>query len=158
MPAYDNVKVWTVDSTPKVRSRSSRPRGPEDSEERALRIEDTWEKADKAERNAKLGVWARLIGVGILSGAILWWPYGRTCGVGLAMYLAATTMIIVGGLWVVACTWMCRMARTHALAMLVTLWGVGLIAIEVLPRVGYARADAAHPAIWLCGATSRATR
>lgn len=152
VPAYDNVKVWTVDPTPKVRSHSPRPRGSEDGEDRVRRIEDTWEKADRAERNAKLGVWARLIGVGILGGAILWWPYARTCGIGLATYLAATTMIIVGGLWVVACTWTCRMARTHAVGMLVGLWGVGLIAVEVLPRIGYARTDPAHPATWMCGA------
>jgi len=99
----------------------------------------------------RLGVWARLIAVAILSGAILWWPYGRSCGLGLAAYLAATAMIIVGGLWVVACTWICRMARTHAIAMLLALWGVGLIAVEVLPRVGYAKDQAA----WLCGATPR---
>jgi hypothetical protein len=73
------------------------------------------------------------------------------------MYVAATAMIIVGGLWVVACTWICRMARTHALAMLVALWGVGLIAMEVLPRIGYAKADAAHPAVWLCSTASRAS-
>ena len=56
----------------------------------------------------------------------------------------------------VACTWTCRMACTHADAMLVALWGVGLIALEVLPRIGYAKADLAHAA-WLCGAPARAT-
>jgi hypothetical protein len=112
---------------------------------------------ERSERNTRLSVWARLGVVAILGGAILWWPYGRSCGVGLATYLAATAMIIVGGLWVVACTWTCRMARTHALAMLVALWGVGLIAVEVLPRIGYARTDPVHPAAWLCGAPTRPT-
>jgi hypothetical protein len=122
-------------------------------ENRRRRPEDTRERA---ERNERLGVWARLGVVGILSAAILSWPYGKSCGVGLAMYLVATIMIIVGGVWVVACTWTCRMARTHALAMLVSLWGVGLIALEVMPRIGYAKTDPAHPAAWLCGASPRA--
>jgi hypothetical protein len=143
--AYDNVKVWTVDPAPKVRPRPSSTRGKLRIETGARRHEDTRERA---ERNERLSVYARLAVVAILGGAILWWPYVRSCGFGLALYLAATAMIVVGGLWVVVCTWTCRMARTHALAMLVALWGAGLIAVEVLPRIGYAR----HPAAWLCGA------
>jgi len=148
VPAYDNVKVWTVDPTPNVRRRPSRARGPLRIEGPAHRPEDTRERA---ERNVRLSVWARLVVVAILGAAMLWWPYAKSCGFGLVLYLAATAMIIVGGLWVVACTWTCRMARTHGLAMVVTLWGVGLIAAEVLPRIGYAKADAARPATWLCG-------
>ena len=108
------------------------------------RFED---RRERSERNAKLGVWARLSAVVLLGAAILWWPYTRSCGLGLSLYLAATTMIIVGGVWVVACTWIMRMARTHAVAMLVALWGMGLVVVEVLPRIGYA----ANQATWLCG-------
>jgi len=146
VPAYDKVKVWEVDETPRPRSRPplpSRPRGPDSTRSGPRRFDDTKERA---ERNAKLGVWARLLAVALLGGAILWWPYVRSCGFGLAAYLAASAMIVVGGIWVVACTWILRMARTHAVAMLVALWGVSLIAIEVLPRVGYA----AQSATWLC--------
>lgn len=152
MTAYDNVKVWTVDPTPKVRSRpSSRGRGPIRLEDRTRTPEEIRERA---ERNERLGVWARLTVVAILGAAILWWPYGRSCGFGLALYMAATTMVIVGGLWVVGCTWTCRMARTHAAAMLVALWGAGLMAAEILPRIGYAYTTAT----WFCGASPRATR
>lgn len=112
------------------------------------------EVRERAERNEKLGIWARLLVVATLGTAILWWPYGRSCGFGLALYMAATTMIIVGGLWVVGCTWTCRMARTHAAAMLVALWGAGLMAAEILPRIGYASTSA----VWFCGASARATR
>jgi hypothetical protein len=104
----------------------------------------------RAVRNARFAVWARLGVVAALSAAMLWWPYPRTCGAGLAAYLGATSMILVGGLWVVACTWIVRMPRTHAFAMLVTLYGLGMITAEILPRVGYAKPDAAHPAIWAC--------
>lgn len=146
MPAYDQVKVWTVDPTPPARPSKSRPRRPGPAP-RLYRREDS---GDRSERNEQLWVWARLIVVGTLGGAVLWWPYGRSCGFGLSTYLAATSMITIGGLWVVACTWIQRMARTHAIAMLLTLWGVGLIGIEILPRIGYARTDPSHPATWFC--------
>ena len=148
MPAYDQVKVWEVDPNPKVRPRPARPplasrsRGPV-AEGRAHRVENRWKGWEIDE---KFFVWARLGCVATLGTAILWWPYGRSCGIGLATYLAASTMIIVGGLWVVACTWISRMVRTHALAILVTLWGVVLITGEVLPRIGYAMVEST----WLC--------
>ena len=145
VPAYDSVKVWKIDPARSTRTGPSRLRSSAGSEGRAGNAEDTRERS---ERNVRLGVWARLIAVAILGSAILWWPYSRSCGWGLAAYLAATTMIIVGGLWVVACTWICRMARTHAFALLLALWGVGLIAVEALPRIGYAKSEAS----WLCGA------
>ncbi len=147
MTAYNQVKVWEIDEVrprPSRPSRPPQPRRPAKTDGGALRSEDTRERT---ERNERLWVWARLSVVAILGGAVLWWPYGRSCGFGLAAYVAATAMIIVGGLWVVVCTWTCRMPRTHALAMLVALWGVGLIAVEVLPRIGYA----AQSAAWLCG-------
>ena len=146
MPAYDQVKVWEVDPNPSVRPRPARPplasRSRPVAEGRAHRVD----AGKRWEIDEKYFVWARLGCVATLGTAILWWPYGRSCGIGLATYLAASTMIIVGGLWVVACTWISRMVRTHALAMLVTLWGVVLIAGEVLPRIGYAMVEAT----WLC--------
>jgi len=146
VPAYDQVKVWEVDPNPSVRPRPARPplasRSRPVAEGRAHRVD----AGKRWEIDEKYFVWARLGCVATLGTAILWWPYGRSCGIGLATYLAASTMIIVGGLWVVACTWISRMVRTHALAMLVTLWGVVLIAGEVLPRIGYAMVEAT----WLC--------
>jgi hypothetical protein len=45
------------------------------------------------------------------------------------------------------------MVRTHILAVAMTLWGVGLVAAEALPRVGYAKvADPANPPGWFCSA------
>ena len=147
MPAYDQVKVWEIDPSAKERSRAVRPR-PMGAEARTRPLPQRFEdRRERSERNAKLGVWARLFAVALLGTAILWWPYTRSCGLGLSLYLAATTMIVVGGVWVVACTWIMRMARTHAVAMLVALWGVGLVVVEVLPRIGYA----ANQATWLCG-------
>lgn len=154
MPAYDQGKIWTVDPTPKVSSGPTRPRprpGPrlvpgqvrDVPREPLLQMSDV---RDWLERNTNLLVWARLVVVAALAAAMFWWPYGRSCGFGLSMYLAATAMIVVGGLWVVACTWSERMARTHAVAMVLALWGAVLITAQVLPRVGYARTEAT----WLC--------
>ena len=162
--AYDQVKVWEIDEVqaqprplrPARPPRPLRPRRPAGTADRPVRSENAREKAERrrrAERNERLWVWARLSVAVILGAAVNWWPYGRNCGFGLAAYVAATAMIIVAGIWVVVCTWTCRMARTHAFAMLVTLWGVGLIGVEVLPRIGYA----ARPAAWLCGDASRGT-
>jgi hypothetical protein len=91
-------------------------------------------------------VWARLAIVALLGGALLWWPYGHGCGLGLYLYLAATAMVVIGGVWVAACTWTCRMAWTHLAAIVVALWGAGLIGSEILPRIGYASTTAS----WSC--------
>jgi hypothetical protein len=154
LPAYDQVKVWNADPTPQTTSRPARPRprpGPrllpgqvrEVPREPLLRMPDIREWVD---RNTTLLVWSRLCVVAALAAAMFWWPYGRSCGFGLSMYLAATLMITVGGLWVVACTWTERMVRTHAVAMVLALWGAIMITAQVLPRVGYARTEAT----WLC--------
>lgn len=147
MSAYDNVKIWTVDPEPRRSSRPSQRRRPPDTGKRTRSLE---EARERSERNARLGVWARLAVVALLGGTILWWPYGRSCGIGLALYLAATSMIIVGGLWVIACTWTRRMGRTHVLAMLLSLWGIGLVATEVLPHISYDKVAPAHAAAWSC--------
>lgn len=163
VPAYDQVKVWTVDP---VRPRA--PKGPPPRREPSTRqkIAGTRQRIASAQQEMaerwsrpaeraltrfvwkdEYGVWARFGVVATLATAMLWWPYGRSCGFGLALYLTSSTMIIVGGIWVVACTWILRMPRTHALAVVVTLWGAALITAQVLPRVGYA----ANVATWMCG-------
>lgn len=96
------------------------------------------------------GVFARLVLVTVLGLAMLAWPYDYHCGVGLAAYLGATAVVALGGVWTAAWTWRHRSARAHTLSLLIVIWGVILASVEVLPRVGYARATADHPAVWLC--------
>lgn len=139
MPAYNDMKVWEV-PTPAVRTRPSPGRASPRNDPRPRSSEQN------RERNEKLGVYARLVGVAILAVAMLYWPYARSCGLGLASYMASTMMIVVGGIWVIACTWIMRMPRTHVLAMLVSLWGLGLLTFQVLPRIGYASIQAP----WMC--------
>lgn len=102
---------------------------------------------ERQERTAMIiGTSGRFLLVFALSAAINFWPYGHACGFGLFTYMFAEVLIVVGGLWTVAWTWRHRMPRGHGIAMAMVVWGVALIAAEVLPRVGYA-AEAAH---WFC--------
>jgi len=98
----------------------------------------------------RLGVQARLVLVVVLAGAIVMWPYARECGPGLFAFMGAEAVIVVGGLWLVACTWRSRMAKTHGVALVLVLWGLMLIGHQILPRIGYAKSNPANPPRWWC--------
>ena len=102
------------------------------------------------QRSAMLGLAARLALALALSIAMLFWPYDARCGTGLLAYLGAVAAVVGAGLWTTFWSWRHRAPKAHALSLLVVLWGLGLGAREVLPRVGYAIPSAAHPATWLC--------
>jgi hypothetical protein len=106
--------------------------------------------AAEPKQTTTLGVFARLLLAVTLGVAMLFWPYSARCGVGLFAYLGAAGMVVVAGVWTSVWTWRHRSAQAHILSLLLIVWGVVLGATEVLPRVGYARPDAAHPAIWMC--------
>ena len=93
------------------------------------------------------GAALRLSLVIALAAGVAFWPYAHACGLGLFAFLAVETVVLLGGLWTIVYTWRGRMAKAHAVALLVVLWGLVLIGTEVLPRVGYARATAT----WTCG-------
>jgi hypothetical protein len=96
------------------------------------------------------GVYSRLVLSVALGVAMVLWPYEARCGVGLGAYLAAVVVVITSGVWSSIWTWRHRASRAHTLSLLLILWGLLLGSIEVLPRVGYARPDARHPAQWAC--------
>jgi hypothetical protein len=79
--------------------------------------------------------------------AMPFWPYGRGCGIGLATYLAAAVVVVLAGIWGAVSSWRRHRALAHIVALLVTLWGLGLVMTEVLPRVGYAK----QMIRWTCG-------
>ena len=103
---------------------------------------------------AAVGAWVRLLLVASLAGGLYFWPYARECGVGLFAYLGAELFIAAGALWVVMWTWRWHMAKTHGASLLMLVLALGLVGIQVLPRVGYAKVDAAHPPHWRCVASS----
>jgi hypothetical protein len=88
---------------------------------------------------------ASALGIGIL-----FWPYAARCGAGLAGYLGAVGAVVVAGAWSAVWTWRHRTAKAHGLSLLLVLWGLVLASAEVLPRIGYAKATPAHPAVWAC--------
>ena len=109
------------------------------------------EMVEKQRTTSTLGVMARLVLATALGVGMLFWPYDAKCGVGLAGYLAATGAVVAGGVWSAIWTWRHRSSRGHILSLLLILWGGVLGAIEILPRIGYAKPDAARPG-WSCPA------
>jgi hypothetical protein len=101
---------------------------------------------DTQRRTSTLGVFVRLSLAVALGVAVVFWPYGSRCGIGLAAYLAVVAVLIGAGIWSGVWTWRHRAARGHVLSLLIVLWGLILVSMEVLPRTGYAVATAA----WTC--------
>ena len=89
-------------------------------------------------RTDLIALWARVLLGTALGVMITQWPYVHGCGLSLVGYLGAVTMVIVAGGWVAVASWTRRHAAVHVLALLLVLWGIALVAYEILPRVGYA--------------------
>ena len=94
-----------------------------------------------------LGVWVRVGLTAVLAVALTQWPFAQACGLGLAAYLAAVGVVLVSGVWGTVSAWRLRLPKTHALALLTLLGGLTLVALEVLPRIGYASTTLT----WTCG-------
>ena len=93
-----------------------------------------------------LGTWARvalglLIGVGMTQ-----WPYTHGCGLHLLFYGVGVGAVLAAGVWSSVGSWKRRLAVAHTLSQLLIIWSLVLAAREVLPRVGYARAQG----VWMC--------
>jgi cation transport ATPase len=108
------------------------------------------------QRTAMIGGTARLVLVAALGVALAFWPYENSCGSGLLGYLAVEVVIVVGGLWVAITTWRARLPKMHILSLLISLAGLILLAIDVLPRVGYAAVDPKNPPHFTCAETQNA--
>ena len=97
-------------------------------------------------RRDRIFVWLR-VGLGAVVGvAITQWPYVGNCGFSLVGFFAALLMVVLAGVWASIWAWKHRMAVAHLLALAVTAWGITLVTRQVLPRVGYAAAEAG----WRC--------
>lgn len=123
---------------------------PKDASRKAAKGQPTPMTSAPTKETSAIGVYGRLILAMLVGAAMYIWPYPAQCGLGLAGYLAAVGVVIAGGLWASVWTWRHRAGRAHALSLLVVLWGLVLGATQVLPRTGYAKPDANHPAAWLC--------
>src|SRR5215212_11629465 len=111
------------------------------------------QKAAVAAERASTRTWGAFLRLALataLGVGILFWPYPTRCGFGLTGYLLAVTAIVAGGLWSSVWTWRHRTARAHVLSLLLVVWGLVLGTMEVLPRIGYAKADANRPVGFSC--------
>ena len=142
---------WNAELRKIEREFDGLPPEPTPAELRARRAAEQRAEERRKERAVRLGVRVRLVLVVVLAGAIGFWPYRRDCGIGLLAFVGAEGMVVAGGVWLMVCTWKARMAKTHALALLLLLSGLMLIGHQVLPRTGYAKADPADRMPWWCG-------
>ena len=94
-----------------------------------------------------LGTWVLVGLTAVLALALTQWPFAHACGLGLAGYLGAVGVVLVSGVWGAFSTWRLRLPKAHALALLAILGGLALVALEVLPRIGYAGTTLN----WTCG-------
>jgi len=123
-----------------------------------LQSEEQRRAQERAQQRAgMIGGGARLVLVAALGVALAFWPYENTCGSGLFGYLAVEAVIVIGGLWVAITTWRARLPKMHILSLLIALTGLVLLAMEILPRVGYAAVDPKHPPAFSCPETGTAS-
>jgi hypothetical protein len=108
-------------------------------------------KGETKARAGALAVWVRVALVVGLAVGMYFWPYARTCGLGLFSYMGAATLVGAGALWAATSSWEARLARAHGASMLMLIVALALLASQILPRVGYAIVDPASPPTWVCG-------
>src|SRR2546427_474233 len=102
--------------------------------------------ADPTAAGQWLGTWARVV-LGLLIGiGMTQWPYTHGCGLRLIFYLIGVAAVIAAGTWSAISSWKRRFGVAHVLAQGLIIFGLVLAAREVLPRIGYAKAEAP----WLC--------
>ncbi len=99
---------------------------------------------------ATAGLLARLLVAALLLAVVVVWPYDTRCGAWLAGYLATIGITMLAALWTSVAAWRHRGALTHVLALGVFTTAGVYGAREILPRVGYAMPDPAHPTMWAC--------
>ena len=86
----------------------------------------------------KLAVWARaLLGVAAAV-ALPFWPYGKSCGTMLDLYLLSAIAIAIVGVWTMRASWTHRRGIAHAAGLLVLLAGLSFAAFEIFQRTAYA--------------------
>ena len=92
------------------------------------------------------GIWLRAL-LGMLGAAALfYWPYSKSCGSMLYVYLVGVAAVVGIGGYTMRYAWTHRRGVAHVVGLLVLLAGLALAALEILPRTGYA----AVARTWTC--------
>ena len=103
-------------------------------------------EAPVARPGRPVATWFRVVLVLALAVAMPFWPYAHQCGINLYLYLGAAAFLVFAGAWGAVRSWHTRVGLAHVLSLSSLLWGLGLVAHEVLPRIGYA----AKTLAWTC--------
>ena len=93
-----------------------------------------------------LGTWGRVALGLVIIAAMTQWPYASACGISLLAYLVGVGGVILTGAWSAMLSWKLRISVAHVVSLMIVFWGIVLAAEQILPRVGYAKAEA----VWLC--------
>ncbi|HEY0931664.1 MAG TPA: hypothetical protein VGE27_17205 [Gemmatimonas sp.] len=94
--------------------------------------------------------WVKVLVAVAAAAGMMFWPWPARCGGPLIGFTAATGVVALLGVWSAIGTWRHRLGLAHVASLLVTVWGIGLGAREVLPRVGYAIPTEVRAATWSC--------
>lgn len=74
------------------------------------------------------------------------WPYPKACGLSLGVYLVGLLAVLGAAIWAMRTAWRAQRGLAMVIGTLTLLTALGLAAIEILPRVGYARTSLT----WTC--------
>lgn len=89
-------------------------------------------------RRSALGLWSMALLGTLGTGALVIWPYAKGCGTMLAVYLVGVAAVGGAGIWTMRSAWLARRSLPHLLGLVILLAALGLAALEILPRIGYA--------------------
>lgn len=89
-------------------------------------------------RSGLLGLWALALMGPLGAASLAIWPYAKGCGTMLAVYLVGVAAVAGAGIWTMRASWVARRGLPHLLGLATLLAALGLAALEILPRVGYA--------------------
>src|SRR5262249_46846136 len=99
---------------------------------------------------AQVALYARFVLSFALGVGVIVWPYDAKCGARAGLVAPGLVAAVVSGVWSAVWSWRHRAPKLHTLSLLLLLWGLVLGGLDVLPRVGYAKPTALHPAAWAC--------
>src|SRR5262245_39821987 len=140
---------WGTEVKKLERECSGLPPEPSAASVKAKKEAERRAKEQKEAATARFGATARLVVVVALFGALFIWPYQRACGAGLFAYMAVEVVIAAGAVWVAEIAWRHRLGRIHVASLLTLLGALVLLAVQVMPRLGYDKAGA-PPKQWWC--------
>lgn len=78
--------------------------------------------------------------------ALAIWPYPKACGTGLLLYLVGVLAVFGASIWTMRLAWTGRRAAAMVVGIVTLIAALALAALEVSPRVGYARTSLT----WTC--------